>query len=120
MEKAERVIERMKVGGVEPNQVTYGTLIKGYAEQGDIDNMVKKYEEMLARQLKPNQTIFTMMVQAFGRQQSFDRAIACFKDMVALGLTPDTRARNTLLALPMSSNEREEIFGFLDSLSQGE
>ena len=39
MEKAERVIERMKVGGVEPNQVTYGTLIKGYAEQGDIDNI---------------------------------------------------------------------------------
>lgn len=116
MEKADRVLERMRIAGIEPNIVTYGTLIKGYAEKGELDLMVKKYEEMTSREIKANQTIFTTMLQAFGRYDSLDRAKDWFQEMVATGLEPDKRAQNTLLSLSVNLNRREEVLDFLDSL----
>ncbi|KAG2258412.1 hypothetical protein Bca52824_077706 [Brassica carinata] len=46
MEGAEKFFKRIKVDGFEPNVVTYGTMIKGYAKADDLDKVMEVYEKM--------------------------------------------------------------------------
>ena len=117
MLKAENVLKRMKLEGVEPNIVTYGTLVKGYASKGDVDRMVKKYEEMRHQHIEVSQTLFILMLRAFGKYMGLDRAMSWFKEMNGTGFQPDGRAHKILLELSMMKGRRDEVEEFLDNLT---
>lgn len=108
MEGAEKFFKRLIQDGFEPNVVTYGTLIKGYAKINDLEMVMKKYEEMLVRGIKANQTILTTIMDAYGKSGDFDSAVHWFKEMESNGIPPDQKAKNVLLSLPKTDEEREE------------
>lgn len=108
MEGAENFFKRIKRDGFEPNVVTYGTLIKGYAKVNDIEKMMKKYEEMRLCGLRANTTIFTTIMDAHGRNHGFDSAVIWFNEMGSNGILPDQKAKNILLSLAKSAEEKAE------------
>ncbi|CAJ1977659.1 unnamed protein product [Sphenostylis stenocarpa] len=108
MEGAEKFFKRLIQDGFEPNIVTYGTLIKGYAKKNDLEMVMKKYEEMLERGIKANQTILTTIMDAYGKSGDFDSAVHWFKEMESNGISPDQKAKNVLLSLAKTDDEREE------------
>jgi len=109
MEGAEMFFKRLIQDGFEPNVVTYGTLIKGYAKTNDLGMVMKKYEEMLERGIKANQTILTTIMDAYGKSGDFDSAVHWFKEMESNGISPDKKAKNVLLSLAKTDLEREEV-----------
>lgn len=108
MEGAENFFKRIKRDGFEPNVVTYGTLIKGYAKVNDIEKMMEKYEEMRLCGLRANATIFTTIMDAHGRNHGFDGAVIWFNEMGSNGIIPDQKAKNILLSLAKSAEEKAE------------
>ncbi|KAI3738120.1 hypothetical protein L2E82_28139 [Cichorium intybus] len=108
MEGAEKFFRRIKEDGLEPNVVTYGTIIKGYARTNDLETMMKKYEEMKIHGIKPNQTIFTTIMDAYGKNRDFGDAVIWFKEMEACGVVPDQKAKNILLSLANTVEEKAE------------
>ena len=108
MEGAEKFFKRLIQDGFEPNVVTYGTLIKGYAKINDIGKVMEKYEEMRRRSIKPNQTILTTIMDAHGKNGDFDSAVFWFKEMESSGVPPDQKAKNVLLSLAKTDEERIE------------
>ncbi|TKY50705.1 Pentatricopeptide repeat-containing protein [Spatholobus suberectus] len=108
MEGAEKFFKRLIQDGFEPNVVTYGTLIKGYANINDLEMVMKKYEEMLGRGIKANQTILTTIMDAYGKSVDFGSAVHWFKEMESSGIPPDQKARNVLLSLATTDEERKE------------
>ncbi|GAB4850706.1 hypothetical protein Ancab_030006 [Ancistrocladus abbreviatus] len=108
MDGAEKFFRRLRQDGLEPNVVTYGTLIKGYAKANDLEKMMEKYEEMQTCGIKANQTIYTTMMDAHGKNQNFHSAVLWFKEMEARGFPPDQKAKNILLSLAKTDEEREE------------
>lgn len=108
MEGAEKFFRRIKQDGLEPNVVTYGTLIKGYAKTNDLEKMMEKYEEMRVHDIKANQTIFTTIMDAYGRNKDFGSAVAWFNEMASSGVSPDQKAKNILLSLAKTSEEQLE------------
>lgn len=108
MEGAEKFFKRLKQDGFEPNVFTYGTLIKGYARISDLEMVMKKYEEMLGRGIKANQTILTTIMDAYGKSGDFGSAVHWFKEMESSGVPPDKKAKNVLLSLATTDEERKE------------
>lgn len=108
MGSAEKFFKRIKHDGFEPNVVTYGTLIKGYAKINNIEKMMEKYEEMRLCGLRANTTIFTTIMDAHGRNHGFDSAVIWFNEMGSNGILPDQKAKNILLSLAKSAEEKEE------------
>lgn len=108
MEGAEKFFKRIKHDGLEPNVITYGTLIKGYAKTNDLETMMKKYEEMKLHGIKPNQTIYTTIMDAYGKNKDFGDAVIWFKEMESSGVVPDQKAKNILLSLANTLEEKAE------------
>lgn len=109
MEGAEKFFKRLIQDGIEPNVVTYGTLIKGYAKSNDLEKVMEKYEEMLGRGIKANQTILTTIMDAHGKNGDFDSAVHWFKEMESSGVPPDQKAKNVLLSLARTEEEKIEV-----------
>ncbi|KAL2934049.1 hypothetical protein RDABS01_017168 [Bienertia sinuspersici] len=108
MDGAEKFFKRLRLDGLEPNIVTYGTLLKGYAKVNDLEKMMGKYEEMLSHGMKLNQTIFTTIMDTYGKNRDFASALYWFKEMGNHGCPPDQKAKNILLSLATTENERKE------------
>ncbi|KAK7280623.1 hypothetical protein RJT34_25688 [Clitoria ternatea] len=109
MEGAEKFFKRLIQDGFEPNVVTYGTLIKGYAKINDLEKVLEKYEQMLGRGIKANQTILTTIMDAYGKSGDFSSAVHWFKEMESSGIPPDQKAKNVLLSLAKTEEERKEV-----------
>lgn len=120
MEGAENFFRRLKQDGFEPNVVTYGALIKGYAKINNLEKMMEKYEEMQACGVKENQTVLTTIMDAYGKNRDFGSAVVWYKEMESCGFPPDQKAKNVLLSLAKTVEEQEEanqIAGNLDQSS---
>lgn len=117
MDGAEKFFTRIKQDGLKPNDVTYGTLIKGYARAGDLEKMMEKYEEMKANGVKSTQKTLTVIMDAHGRNRDFESAVVWYKEMESMGLPPDRKANNVLLSLAKTPKEEREakiLVGLLD------
>lgn len=108
MEGAEKFFRRLKQDGFVPNVITYGTLIKGYAKVNNLEKMMEIYEKMRVSGIKPNQTIFTTIMDAYGKNKDFDSAVVWYKEMESCGFPPDQKAKNILLSLAKTADDRNE------------
>ncbi|XVE86258.1 hypothetical protein DITRI_Ditri18aG0021000 [Diplodiscus trichospermus] len=108
MEGAEKFFIRLKQDGLQPNVVTYGTMMKGYAKVNNFEKMMETYEEMRLSGIKANQTIFTTLMDAHGKNRDFGSAVVWYKEMESSGVPPDRKAKNILLSLAKTADERKE------------
>lgn len=122
MEGAEKFFTRLKQDGLKPNEITYATLIKGYARTNNLEKMMEKYEEMKkVNGIKLNQKILTIIMDAYGKNMDFGSAVVWYKEMESRGLTPDQKAKNILLSLAKTSEEQNEAYqlvGLADQCSK--
>ncbi|RWR88784.1 hypothetical protein CKAN_01782100 [Cinnamomum micranthum f. kanehirae] len=108
MDGAEKFFRQIKQDGFKPNVVTYGTLMKGYGKVNNLEKMMSVYEEMRMQGIKPNEIIFTTIMDAHGKNEDFGSAVVWFKEMQTSEFPPDQKAKNVLLSLAKSAEEKKE------------
>lgn len=108
MDQAEKFFRRIKEDGLKPNTIVYGTLMKGYAKLNNLEKVMRVYERMRVQGVEPNQTIFTTIMDAHGKNADFGSALVWFKEMGARGFPPDQKAKNILLSLAKTEEEKHE------------
>lgn len=117
MDGAEKFFKRIKQDGLEPNVVTHGTLINGYAKANNLEKMMEKYETMRVEGIKPSAAIFTTIMDAFGRNKDFGSAAIWYNEMVSGGVAPDQKAKNILLSLAKTAEEQTEAQQLIENQS---
>lgn len=108
MDGANSFFTRLKQDGLQPNVVTYGILMKGYAKVNNLEQMMDAYQEMKLSSIKANQTIFTTLMDAYGKNKDFGSAVVWYKEMESYGVPPDRKAKNILLSLANTADEQKE------------
>ncbi|CAA6671772.1 unnamed protein product [Spirodela intermedia] len=98
MDGAEKFFQRLKLDGFQPNVVIYGTMMKGYAKVNNLEKLMETYEAMRMGGIEGNQTIFTTIMDAHGKSSDFGSG----------RLPPDQKAKNILLSLAQTPEERRE------------
>jgi pentatricopeptide repeat protein len=93
--------DAMKKLGVEPDVITYGSLIATCAKARDAATAIKVYEEMRAAGVEPNRILFNVLINALGRANRSEEAMEYFRVMqkqseVNSSLTPNRETYTTV------------------------
>ncbi|KAI9023576.1 hypothetical protein CLU79DRAFT_749177 [Phycomyces nitens] len=68
--------------GLQPNDITFGTLIDMFAKKGDVDRVRDLYQDMVhTHHIKPTNHIFSSLIECFITQQDFVSALSVVKLM---------------------------------------
>lgn len=72
-----------------PDIVSYNTLVKGYAQRGNISGALRAVEQMTARGLAPNAITFNTAMDAAVRSGDVKSVWSLLGDLRGMGLRPD-------------------------------
>ncbi|KAL0074972.1 hypothetical protein J3Q64DRAFT_1853553 [Phycomyces blakesleeanus] len=68
--------------GLQPNEITFGTLIDMFGKKGDIDRVRELYQDMVhTHKIKPTQHIFSSLIECFITKKDFISALSVVKLM---------------------------------------
>ncbi|KAJ4876184.1 Pentatricopeptide repeat-containing protein [Raphanus sativus] len=119
--EAVALLDRMVEDGLQPIQITYGTIVDGMCKKGDTVsalNLLRKmeevnhikpnvegkffeaeelYDEMLPRGIIPSRITYNSMIDGFCKHNRLDAAEHMFYVMATKGCSPDVITFNTLI-----------------------
>jgi len=99
------LFNQMKAEGVEPNVVTYNTLIKAAGENQDYNYAKELFGEMDRKRLQPDVVTYSTLIKAAAENRDYPHAKALFREMGRNGLQPDVVTYKTLIK---AEGENEE------------
>ncbi|MED6120360.1 hypothetical protein PIB30_020195 [Stylosanthes scabra] len=96
-EDAEGFFKEMREMGVEPDVVTYNSLVDVYCKGREIEKAYKLLDEMRDRDLPPDVITYTSIIGGLGLIGQPDKARDVLKEMKEYGCYPDVPAYNAAI-----------------------
>lgn len=88
-EQALVLFERMKLGGLEPNDFTWNAMITGFARCGDRNGVYALFSRMSRAGLVPDLITWNAIISGFTQSQHAGEALKSFRDMLVSGTKPN-------------------------------
>ncbi|KAI9157514.1 hypothetical protein LWI28_023825 [Acer negundo] len=75
--------------GVEPNVITFSSLIDGHCKAGNVETAISLYLEMIIKSLVPDVVAYTALIDGHCKDGNMKEALRLHKEMLEAGLTPN-------------------------------
>ena len=85
-----RLCETMEAMAIEPDVVTYSSIIHGFAVTANLTGAKRTFSKMKERGISPNHVTFNSMIQACNNARDYDSAITYWKAMKEEGVLPNS------------------------------
>lgn len=110
---AERCINIMMSHHINPSAVPFTILMKGHAEQGRHDQVMRLFREMSSKSIKPDRVAFDVFIAACARTKDdvSVKRILEYMERQGGGLTPGARTYMPLLKLYARLRDDEGVWG---------
>ncbi|XP_044460844.1 pentatricopeptide repeat-containing protein At3g13160, mitochondrial-like isoform X2 [Mangifera indica] len=96
--------------GIEPDQVSYNTVVKAYCEMGSLDSAIMLLDDMEKKGVEPDRITFNTLLHAFYMNGRFGAAEMIWERMANRNITPDIRSYNAkLYGLAMEKRTKEAV-----------
>jgi pentatricopeptide repeat protein len=121
MQRVPGVLEDMQTASprVEPDIVTYSTIVKGYCMSGDVD---KGFELLKAMQedgkYTPDEVMFNSLLDGCAKQHRLDDALKLLDDMKGSDVSPSNYTLSILVKLLGRSRRLNQAFAMVDRISK--
>ncbi|GJQ11476.1 hypothetical protein GpartN1_g3267.t1 [Galdieria partita] len=102
--EVEEILYLMESDGVEPDRVTYNTLIKAYGYMRRHDLAEAAFKEQISR-FGPQLVGFNTLMNGYCEDKKFVRVFELFAQLKELGLKPDVKTYSTIIKGQISSGE---------------
>jgi pentatricopeptide repeat domain-containing protein 1 len=101
LQAAEEILrEMLEPGGtIEPDLITYSTLLKGYCQVGDLDKALQVAETIKACGLKCDELVYNMLMDGCVKANDHEAGIGLFAEMTQAGMKPSTITHSILVRL---------------------
>lgn len=99
-------------GKIPFNEVTYNTVIGGWAKFGIVDKVEKYWAAMKDDNFSPDCRTFSHLIEAFGRAGRISNAVDTFNRLEEHGCIPDTAVYNSMISNYISIGEIDEAVDF--------
>merc|ERR550514_1772955 len=100
MNRASKLLEDMKEASVEPDIITYSTIIKGYCLEGDVDRAFHVLEEMKRDdKFTPDEIMYNSILDGCAKQHRVDDALRLLEEMKSRGVIPSNYTLSILVKL---------------------
>merc|ERR1719453_1224016 len=118
MNRAEDVLKAMRATSVQPDIITYSTIVKGHCMEGDIDKALAVLKEMRAdKATKPDEITYNSFLDGCARQHRVDEALAALDEMQAAGVSPSNYTLSILVKLLGRVRRLNQAFTLVEDLS---
>jgi len=117
--RAGSLLEGMAKQKIEPNLVTYSTILKGYCQENRLDQAFALLETMKkSASLKPDELVYNTLLDGCARQKLYSRGMAVFKEMQDVGVRPSNFTLSVLVKLIGRDRRLLEAFEVCDKVSR--
>merc|ERR1719262_1691478 len=118
MDRVPKLLESMRKEGVEPDLVTYSSLVKGYSLAGDVRRGFKVLEEMKASgKLLPDEIMYNVLLDGCAKESLVDDALKLLQSMKDAGITPSNHTLSILVKLLGRAKKVKEAFKIVEDLT---
>ncbi|CAK0899049.1 unnamed protein product, partial [Prorocentrum cordatum] len=119
MARVPTIFETMKAQGVEPDMITYSTLVKGYCSAGDLDCAFQLFDEMKQdAKLSLDEIVYNSLLDGCGRKQRVSKAKEVLADMRAAGVPPSNYTLSIMVKLLGRSHHLNDAFALLHEFQE--
>ncbi|KAJ3695437.1 hypothetical protein LUZ60_000814 [Juncus effusus] len=116
MDDALIVFREMPLYNSEPNDLTYGYLIKGLCEKGRTNRATELFQQMREKGFVPTGGVSMVLASSLAMESRFEEAIKVVFDMVENGKKPDVLTYRTLMEGLCREGRADEAFELLEEL----
>jgi len=117
MDRVPMFLENMKADKIEPDIITYSTIIKGYCLAGDIDRAFDVMTEMKRDcKLTPDEILYNSLLDGCAKQQRVEQALQLLEDMRSNGVAPSNFTLSILAKLMGRARQLNQAFVLIDEL----
>jgi pentatricopeptide repeat protein len=117
MDRVPQILEDMKGSAVEPDIITYSTIVKGYCQCGDVDKAFKVLEEMKSDgKFAPDEILYNSLLDGCAKQHRVDEALRLLEDMNAQGTAPSNYTLSILVKLMGRARRLDQAFSLIEDL----
>ncbi|CAN1198599.1 Pentatricopeptide repeat-containing protein At3g13160, mitochondrial [Linum perenne] len=121
VEKVEELFKGLsKEMGIQPDVVSYNTLIKAYCDMGSLDSGLEMIKEMEGKGLAPNLVTYNTILHRFYANVKLDDGEKIWGQMLEKGVTPDIRTYNAKLLGLCSAKKMNDAIEWLEEMKKKE
>merc|ERR1719298_304333 len=107
----------MRSSGVEPDVITYSTIVKGYCLSGDVDRAFQVLEEMKRDgKYVPDEIMYNSLLDGCAKQHRTEHALQLLEQMKERGVAPSNYTLSILVKLLGRSRQLNQAFSIIDDL----
>ncbi|CAL1372569.1 unnamed protein product [Linum trigynum] len=121
LEKVEELFNELpKKLEIQPDVVSYNTLMKAYCEMGSLESGVKLLDEMESKGLVPNLITYNILLNGLYANEKLEDGDRVWEKMVGKEVSPDIRTYNAKLLGLSSTKRTTEAVGLLEEMKNKE
>jgi len=118
IQEAEDLIQEMMDAGtsVEPDLITFSTLLKGYCQQGQIDKALRMSETIAQRGLRRDELVYNTLMDGCVKANDISTCVNLFEEMIKAGMKPSPITHSILQRMYKRAgyeNDANELVGQL-------
>merc|ERR1719253_931006 len=119
MDDVGKIMEHMKQHRVEPNIITYSTLLKGHCQAGNIDLGFSTLHQMKKEtNLKPDEIMYNSLLDGCAQNSLYAEGMELYNEMLQEGLRPSNFTLSILVKLMNRSRKVDEAFTIVKEITQ--
>merc|ERR1719375_2246081 len=117
MDKVPPLLEEMKAGCVEPDIITYSTIVKGYCQSGDVGRAFEVLKEMKGDgKYTPDEIMYNSLLDGCAKQNLVPDALWLLEDMKESGVSPSNYTLSITVKLMGRARRLNQAFSIVDEL----
>ena len=114
-----RLMQRMKKCGVEPNIITYSTMLKGHSQAGNIELAFSILNDMRRdTNLKPDEIMYNSLIDGCAKNGLHEQGLQLLDEMVSDGIRPSNFTLSILVKLLNRSRKVDQAFALVQEVSE--
>eukprot|EP00443_Scrippsiella_acuminata_P095809 CAMPEP_0115615570 /NCGR_PEP_ID=MMETSP0272-20121206/22689_1 /TAXON_ID=71861 /ORGANISM="Scrippsiella trochoidea, Strain CCMP3099" /LENGTH=1079 /DNA_ID=CAMNT_0003051483 /DNA_START=195 /DNA_END=3433 /DNA_ORIENTATION=- len=118
MNRVSLLLEQMSDDRIEPNVITYSTVLKGYCQDNRIDKAFEVLEDMKkSADFSPDEVTYNTLLDGCARYGMLERGLALLQDMEASHVRPSNFTLSVLVKLANRSRCPDKAFELCSELS---
>merc|ERR1719217_1721907 len=119
MDRASGLLEDMKGSAVEPDIITYSTIVKGYCLEGDVDRAFSVLEDMKGDdKFQPDEIMYNSILDGCAKQHRVDDALRLLEEMKSTGVVPSNYTLSILVKLLGHARRLSQALKLVEEVTQ--
>jgi len=114
MQHAAELFTTMCACGIDPDLITYSTIIKGYCVQGDLEKGLQLFSIMQKKGIRPDAILFNSILDGCAKRQMRSLTDTVLNDMEVAGIPPSNVTLSILIKLYGRCRDLDEAFRIIE------